>query len=138
MLIIRASIDESGKVPDEQVVKLAFVVRDHQQVDVKFPIAVHRSVEGKETKTLTLMDGFQFSNLGVLENMRGNCKPSMTSSLKNVCSGTVWRRAYLLYKNAAGHTTGRNNHHPYSENLKHPFCEGTWAFLCMIRLRQSI
>ena len=37
--------DESGKVPDEKVVKLAFVVGDHQQVDMMFHISVIESVE---------------------------------------------------------------------------------------------
>ena len=84
---LSATSDESGKVTDEQVVELAFVVGNPQQVDMLLPIAVLPSVEWKDfvvskTKTLTLMDGFMFSNLGLSENLRGNCRPSMTSSLK--------------------------------------------------------
>ena len=86
MLIIRATGDESGQVPDEQVVKLAFVVGNHQQVDM-FPLAVLRSVEREDfivfkTKTLTLIDGFKFSKLGVSENLTGKLSPVMSSSLK--------------------------------------------------------
>ena len=48
MLIIRVARDENGQAPDEQVVKLAFVVGNHQQVDMMFPVAVFRSVDWKD------------------------------------------------------------------------------------------
>ena len=87
MLIVRAARDESGQIPDEQVVKLAFVVGNRQQVDMMFPLAMFRSLEWEDfvvfkIKTLTLMDGFKFSNLDVSENLKGNWSPVMTSLLK--------------------------------------------------------
>ena len=37
-----------GAARDEQVVELAFVVGNHQQVDMIFPVAVFRSVEWED------------------------------------------------------------------------------------------
>ena len=47
-IVFTASVDDSGQVPDEYVVELAFVVGNHQQVDMMFPFAVFRSVEWKD------------------------------------------------------------------------------------------
>ena len=69
--------------------ELAFAVGNDHQVHVMFPVAVFRNVEWKDfvvfkTKTLTLMDGFKFSNLGVSENLRENWSPAMSSSQKKI------------------------------------------------------
>ena len=45
MLMVGATKDESGQVPNEEIVKLAFIVRDHQQVHMMFPVTVLGSVE---------------------------------------------------------------------------------------------
>ena len=44
-IVYSASIDESDQVPDEKVVKLAFIVEYHQQVYVMFPVAVLGGIE---------------------------------------------------------------------------------------------
>ena len=46
-IVFSATIDESGQVPDEQVMKFAFDVRNHQQVDVIFSVPVFGGVERK-------------------------------------------------------------------------------------------
>ena len=47
-IVLSAAGDESGQVPDEQVVKLAFADGNHQQVDVMLPVAVLGCVEWKD------------------------------------------------------------------------------------------
>ena len=39
-MMFSACMNESEQVPDESVVKRAFVVGNHQQVDMMFPVAV--------------------------------------------------------------------------------------------------
>ena len=67
--------------------ELAFVVGNYQQVDMMFPVAVLRSVEWKDFGVFKNQnvdaDGWIYVlELGVSENLRGNCSPAMTSSLK--------------------------------------------------------
>ena len=40
-------MNESGQVPDEQVMELAFAVGNHYEVDVIFSVTVFRGVERK-------------------------------------------------------------------------------------------
>ena len=47
-MVFSSSMDESGQVPDEKVVELAFVVCNHQRVDMMFPITMLRSVEWED------------------------------------------------------------------------------------------
>ena len=47
-MIIRAAGDESGELPDEQIVELAFVVGYHQHVYLIFCVSVLRGIEWKD------------------------------------------------------------------------------------------
>ena len=47
-IVVSVAVDESEHVHDEQIVKFAFAVGNHQQVDAMFPIAMLRSVERKD------------------------------------------------------------------------------------------
>ena len=46
-MLLSATMNASGQVPDQQVMELAFDVGNHQQVDVIFSVAVFRGVERK-------------------------------------------------------------------------------------------
>ena len=54
--VFSTSMNESGQDLDEQVVKLAFVVGNHQKVDMMFPVAVLRRVEWKDFAVFKNLD----------------------------------------------------------------------------------
>ena len=47
-IVFSASMDESGQLPNEKVIKHAFADGNHQQVDVMLHAAVLRSVEQED------------------------------------------------------------------------------------------
>ena len=47
-IVFSARSDESGQVPDEQLVELAFVVWNHPQVYVMYPVSMFRGVEWED------------------------------------------------------------------------------------------
>ena len=88
-IVFSASMDESGQVPNEMVMKLAFAVGNHQQVDVMFPVAVLRSVQREDCVVFKYHDVdpdglifFMFSNLCVSLNLIGKWSSEISRSLK--------------------------------------------------------
>ena len=74
-IVFSATMNESGQVPDEHVMELAFAVGNHEQVDVIFSIAVFRGVERKyfvvfedeNVDAYCWVDIFEFGCVRVLE-----------------------------------------------------------------------
>ena len=55
-IVFSASMDESGQVPNEMVMKLAFALGNYQQVDVMFPVAVLSSVQREDCVVFKYQD----------------------------------------------------------------------------------